>query len=455
MPLSKLNFAPGIHKESTQYAAGQSWWDCDKVRFRKGRPEQVGGWQIYSVSVVFPVGEALGEETNSYRGVCRSIYDWGTAGSSKYLGIGTNLKFYIENGGALNDVTPIRLDVAGGGSVITFAATDGSSQITVTHTSHGAVRGDYVAFDTAASLGGNIIADVLNHEYEIDELITTDSYYITAMDVSQNEIFATASDTGDGGTNVGGEYQINTGTNSFVASVGYGVGTYGGVATGGSDLVGYGGGGSVGFSNQLRLYSQDAFGDDLIFNPRGGGIYYWDESVGVDIRAIDLSALGGATGSPVNALQVMVSPVDRHVIAFGVNALGSISPHIIDPLLVRWSDQENAAVWTPTATNSAGGQVLSSGTRIVGAIRTRQEILIFTDSGIHSMRFSGAPFIYQFAPISESISIVSPKAAISAGDAVFFMDMEGYYVYQGATRMILKSRGSTLWVKPMKTSPIM
>lgn len=431
--LTKVPFAPGFHKEGTEYSTGASWWDGDKVRFRKGRPEQIGGWETYPISVIFPANIASGEETATYRGVCRSLYDWGTAASSKYLGIGTNTKFYVEVGGAVFDITPLRKTTAAGEA--TFSATDGSTQIEVTDTDHGAVAGDYVTFSNAVGLGGNITATVLNHEYKIDSLASTDVYYITARNLDQSTVTANASDTGNGSTLTIAKYQINVGTNSFIASVGYGVGTFGGVATGGAAATTWGGGGAIGFSSQLRLYSQDAFADDLIFNPRGGGIFYWDESGGTATRASNIKDMVGASDAPVIALQVMVSPVDRHVIAFGVNALGDDGASaVVDPLLIRWSTQESAIDWTPTATNSAGGQVLSSGTRIVGAVRTRQEILVFTDTSIHAMRFSGAPFVYQFSPIAENVSIVSPKAAIPAGGAVYFMDMEGFYVYQGSVK---------------------
>jgi hypothetical protein len=222
-----------------------------------------------------------------------------------------------------------------------------------------------------------------------------------------------------------GAYQINTGTNFYVDSTGWGVGGWG-ISAWGESVA-------ITSSNQLRLYSQDAFGDDLIFNPRGSSVYFWDESSGTGTRAVALSSLGGASNTPVEALQVMVSDIDRHVICFGSNAIGSTT---LDPLLVRWSDQENAVDWTPTATNSAGGQVISTGTTIVGAIKTRQEILIFTDVGIQAMRFVGAPFIYSFSPVAENVSMISPKAGVAAADSVFFMDREGFYVYRGSVQRL-------------------
>jgi len=407
--LTKIAFSPGINKEGTEYSADSGWFDGDKVRFRKGRVETIGGWTKY-------IGTAI-------QGVARSLFDWGSADGNKYLGVGTNLKFYVESGGIIADVTPLRETTSAGD--VTFAASNGSSTLVVSDTGHGAVEGDFVTFSGAASLGGNVTAAVLNHEYQVDLVVNANSYNITAKDSADATITANASDTGNGGGSVVGAYQINTGTNFYVDSTGWGVGGWGDPAWGESV--------ALTVSNQLRLYSQDAFADDLIFNPRAGGVYFWDESSGISTRAVPLSSLGGATNTPTAALQVMVSDIDRHVICFGCNPLGSAN---IDPLLIRWSDQESVADWTPTSTNSSGGQVLSTGTTIVGAIKTRQEILVFTDVGIQAMRFIGAPFIYSFSPVAENVSIISPKAGIAAADAVFFMDREGFYVYRGAVQRL-------------------
>ena len=409
MALTKIAFSPGINKEGTEYSADSGWFDGDKVRFRKGRVETIGGWTKY-------IGTAI-------QGVARSLFDWGSADGNKYLGVGTNLKFYVESGGIIADVTPLRETTSAGD--VTFAASNGSSTLVVSDTGHGAVEGDFVTFSGAASLGGNVTAAVLNHEYQVDLVVNANSYNITAKDSADATITANASDTGNGGGSVVGAYQINTGTNFYVDSTGWGVGGWGDPAWGESV--------ALTVSNQLRLYSQDAFADDLIFNPRAGGVYFWDESSGISTRAVPLSSLGGATNTPTAALQVMVSDIDRHVICFGCNPLGSAN---IDPLLIRWSDQESVADWTPTSTNSSGGQVLSTGTTIVGAIKTRQEILVFTDVGIQAMRFIGAPFIYSFSPVAENVSIISPKAGIAAADAVFFMDREGFYVYRGAVQRL-------------------
>lgn len=409
MTLSRLKFKPGIDKEGTQFSAGPGWYDCNHIRFRKGRVESIGGWEYYTA--------------NSYKGVARSLYDWGTADAAQYLGVGTNLKFYVEIGGSLSDITPIRATTAA--SDVTFAASAGSDVLTVTEVDHGAVQNDYVTFSGAISLGGTILAAVLNHEYKIASVVDTDNFTVAAVDAAGDQVLAAAGDSGDGLGATVGTYQLNTGTNTYISSTGYGVGPYGG--------GGWGGGGALLFSGQLRLYSQDSFGDDLIFNPRAGGVYFWDQSSGVGTRAVSLPSMGGSSNAPTAAFQTMVSQVDRHVICFGVNPLGGAA---IDPLLIRWSDRENAVDWTPTAINSAGGQVLASGTKIVGAIKTRHEKLIFTDTSIHSMQFSGAPFVYQFSTVAENTTILSPKAATAVGDAVYFMDLEGFYVYKGSVQRV-------------------
>ena len=409
MPLIKLQFQPGINREGTEYSADAGWYDADKVRFRKGRPEKIGGWEKYS--------------TSTFLGVCRSLDDWVAIDGVAYIGLGTHLKFYVNEGSSFYDVTPIRATTSAGD--VTFAATNGSSTITVTDSSHGAVVNDFVTFSDAVSLGGVVVADVLNQEYQVASVVNTNSYTITAKDTSGDAVTANSSDSGNGGSSTVGAYQINTGLNNE----GHGGG--GGAGTGGR--LTFGSASSLSASGQLRLYSQDAFGDDLIFNAREGGVYYWDESAGTSTRATALSAVSGASDAPTVALQVMMSDVDKHVICFGVNPIGSST---IDPLHVRWSDSESAADWTPTAINSAGGVNLSTGSTIIGALKTRQEILIWTDAGIHSMRFIGSPFIFQFSVVNEGLSMISPKAAVNAGGAVYFMDRGGFYVYTGSVQPI-------------------
>ena len=409
MPLRKLQFQPGVNKEGTEYTADSGWYDSDKVRFRKGRPEKIGGWEKYS--------------ENSFLGVCRSIHDWASLASNKYLALGTHLKLYVAEGTSFNDITPIRATTSAGD--VTFAATDGSSTITATDTAHGAVPNDFVTFSGAATLGGLVTADVLNQEYQIATVPSANTYTFAAKDTSGDAVTANSSDSGNGGSSVVGAYQINTGLNTYIDGTGWGSNAWGSGAFGTSAALSSG--------NQLRLYSQDNFGEDLIANVRGGGVYYWDSSAGTSTRAVNATALGGASDVPTVALQMMVSDVDQHVICFGVNTLGATA---VDPLLVRWSDQESAADWTPTATNTAGGVRIGQGSQIIGALQTRQEILIWTDSSIHSMRFVGSPFIFQFALLSHNISMISPNAAANARGSVYFMDRGGFFVYNGAVQPV-------------------
>ena len=407
MALTKIQFAPGVNKEGTEYTADAGWFKSDKIRFRKGRPEKIGGWDKYSA--------------NTFLGVCRSLHDWASLESIRYIGLGTHLKFYVNQGANFHDVTPIRLTTSAGD--VTFSATNGSSTITATDTAHGANVNDFVTFSGAASLGGLVTADVLNQEYQIASVTSTSVFTFTAKDTDGDTVTANASDSGNGGSSVVGAYQIGVGLNAYVEGTGWGAGAWG-AGTFGSVS-------SIGASSQLRLYSQDNFGEDLIFNVRGGGVYYWDESAGTSVRGVNLSSLSGASNTPELALQTLVSDVDQHVICFGVNTLGSST---IDPLLVRWSDQENAADWTPTSTNTAGGARINSGSKIVGAVQARQEILVFTDASLHSMRFIGSPFIFQFSTLSTDISMISPNAAVNARGVVYFMDKGNFYTYNGAVQ---------------------
>ena len=408
MPLQKIQFAAGISKEGTDYTADQGWTDSDKIRFRKGRPEKIGGWAKFS--------------TNTFQGVCRSLLTWASLGTTKHTGVGTNLKFYITEGIKFYDVTPIRATTSAGD--VTFSASNGSSTITITDTSHGANANDFVTFSDAATLGGTIVASVLNQEYQIASILTVNTYTIVAKDTSGDTVTANASDSGNGGSSTVGAYQINTGLNTFVQSTGWGVNTWG--------SGGFGSVSAITPGSQLRLFSQDNFGEDLLFNVRGGGVYYSDLSAGLASRAIDISdaSLGGSN-PPTAALQILVSDIDQHVIAFGTNPIGS---SILDPLFIRFSDQGSLTDWTPTATNTAGGVRINSGSLIVGAVQTRQEILVFTDESLHSMRFVGGPFVFDFSTLSTDVSMVSPRAAINARGSVYFMDEGGFNVYNGSVQ---------------------
>jgi len=409
MAFSKFVFKPGINKEGTNYSNEGGWFDADKIRFRKGRPERIGGWTKNSL--------------NSFIGTCRKIHVYKDADQVQYNLIGTHKKLYVQQGANFYDITPIRETTTAGD--VTFAAVNGDATLTVSDTAHGAVLGDFVTYSGAVSLGGNITADVLNQEYEIATIIDNDSYTIEAKDTNGDTVLANASDTGNGGASVVGAYQINIGLDTYVSSTGWGVGAWSSSTWGSST--------ALSLTNQLRLWSLDNFGDDGLCMPRGGALYYWDESSGVTTRAVAASSVGGASNTPTAALQIMMSDVDRHVIAFGCNPIGSST---IDPLLVRFSDAENAVDWTPTATNSAGGVQLSTGSTIIAALQTRQEILIWTDAGIVSMRFVGAPFVFSFNEIATGMSLISPNAMATGGGVVYFMDNGAFYQYSGSAQRL-------------------
>jgi len=401
MPLRKFQFQPGINKEGSDYSNEGGWFDADKVRFRKGRPEKIGGWSKYT--------------NQGFIGTCRKIYVYKSAEQTDYSVLGTHQKLYVLEGDDFNDVTPIRATTTNG---IVFAATNGSAIITATDDDHGAVVGDFVTIAGAVSLGGTITASVLNTEHQITS-ITTDTFTFVASET------ANGSDTGNGGSGADAAYQINTGLDVYVRSTGWGVGTFGSSTWGSSA--------GITSTNQLRLWSIDNFGDDTIAATRLGGVYYWDESAGVNTRAVDATTLSNASNVPTKVLQIMMSDVDRHVIAFGSNPIGS---NTLNPLLVRFSDAESLIDWTPSSTNSAGGVQLSLGSVIIGALRTRQEILIWTDAGIVSMRFVGQPFIFSFNEVATGMSMISPNAAINANGQVFFMDRGSFYTYSGSAQRL-------------------
>ena len=424
MPLSKLQFKPGVNREITAYSNEGGWFDIDNVRFQKGYPEKIGGWQKRS--------------TNSFLGTCRALHPWVSLDRDQYVGVGTNLKYYIDEGGFYNDVTPLRLTTSAG--AITFAATNGSSELTVSHSNHGAVLNDFVTYSGAASLGGLITADVLNQEYYVTEVINTNSYKIKARtantsiyEITYNGglnpslVTANGSDTGNGGGSVVGAYQINTGLDIGVSGAGWGAGTWsrGAWGSASSDAI---------VTNTLRLWSHDNFGEDLIMNVRDGGIYYWDETNTLSSRAVDISTLAGATSTPTVAKQILVSDRDRHIIAFGCDT--EANPGVQDPLAIRFSSQESLTDWASTATNTAGELRLGSGSEIVTALETRQQILVFTDTTLYSMQFLGPPFTFGVTSLSENITIASPNAAIAVDDNVYWMGRAEFYVYSGAVQRL-------------------
>ena len=402
MPLKNIKLTPGINRENTRYGTEGGWYEGDKVRFRQGTPEKIGGWERISAA--------------TFLGVCRSLWNWVTIGGQNLVGVGTNLKFYIERGGAYYDVTPIRSTTAAGD--VTFAAVNGSSTLTVTDTDHGAANGDFVTYSGAATLGGLITAAVLNQEYQIDVVADENTYTITAKDTAGATVTANASDTGNGGASVVGVYQITTGNAIAVPFTGWGAGAWGSGT--------WGTGGTT--TQPLRLWSQNNFGEDLVFAYRGGPLFYWDATTGTTARGVYVSSLTGASDVPTSVNYSFVSDINRFVFAFGANALGE---PLIDPLLIRWSDQESVVNWTPAAVNQAGSLRLSHGTEIISATQARQEILVWTDSALFSLQYLGSPDVWGAQLLGDNISIAGQNATAYAAGVAFWMGRDKFYTYDG------------------------
>jgi hypothetical protein len=489
MPLVKLQFKSGVNRETTSYSNEGGWFDIDKVRFRFGFPEKIGGW--------------IKSSAKSFLGTCRALHQWTSLAGDRYIGVGTNLKYYINEGGGYNDITPIRETTAAGdvtfsasantlsadisaitnsipltstsgfpesgrikidSEVITYAGLSGDNLIgcvrgqngtsAVTHSSsavvtcatiivtdpdHGALENDFVTFSDAASLGGVITADILNQEYQITVVVSTSEYQIEARTVSTvtsittssglnpTYVFASSSDSGSGGSSTIGAYQINSGLDTTIIGNGWGAGTWGrGTWGSGSDLSASG--------QKLRIWTHDNFGEDLLMNIRDGGIYYWDKTGGLTTRAVALESLPGADTTPTVAKQVMVSNNDRHTLVFGCDS--EFEPGIQDPLLIRFSSQESLTDWSAKRTNTAGDLRIGSGSEIITAIETRQQIIVFTDVSLHAMQYIGPPFTFGIDLVSDNLTIASPLAVTSAQDNIFWMGQSEFYMYNGAVNRI-------------------
>lgn len=473
MPLKKILLKPGVNKENTRYTNENGWYVSDKVRFRQGTPEKIGGWQRISSS--------------TFLGVCRSMFNWVTLSFQNLLGLGTNLKYYIEQGGSYYDITPIRETVT---LTNPFTATLNSSVITVADSSHGALNGDFVTFSGATGLGGNITAAMLNKEHQIT-YINTNSYTITVTGTAN----ATDVSGSPGGGTVTAAYQINTGPSVQVPLTGWGAGTWG------TGTWGSGSGSSI----ALRIWDNANFGEDLVFGPRGGPIYYWDATGTVSTRGVLLSSTGGtvtltiatpcvitlstvlaegtaiklattgalptgltagttyylrnvdgvtanlsatATGALINTTGtqsgthsiselvdvptvqnfLLVSDISRFLIVFGTNEIGSAT---LDPMLIRWGDQESVTNWYPSATNQAGSLRLSDGSEIITARQTRQEIVVWTDSAIYSLQYLGPPDVWGAQSLGSNLSIIGPNATALASGRIYWMGVDKFYVYDG------------------------
>ena len=501
MPLTKLQFKPGINQEVTSYSNEGGWRDCDKVRFRFGYPEKIGGWEKLSSS--------------TYLGSARALHNWIALDGSNYLGVGTHLKYYIEEGGSFNDITPIR-SAAATIDANPFSTTNTSTTVGVKDTGHGAVENDFVTFANATAVGG-VTADTLNAEHSITRVVDANNYEITVSSA------ATSTVASGGGSSVTAEYQINVGLDATVGGTGWGAGLYGGVAAGAlettineggtfsdsdttltvtsgtgiatndlilidneilkvtnvstndltvtraqsgteasthadgatvtliegnansdNDYFGWGDAASGGLTTttQIRLWSHDNFGEDLLINARDSNIFYWDRTNNLSGRAVELSTRTGTkTSVPQKAKQVLVSDQDRHVIVFGADGLGGSSSAtqgdgVQDPLLIRFSSQENPIDFFPTSTNTAGDLRLGAGSTFVQAVETKREILVWTDTALFSMRFIGPPFTFGLSQLASNITIMGPNAAVSTEDVVYWMGIDNFYIYAGRTQQL-------------------
>lgn len=388
MPLKKLTLKPGVNRENTRYTNEGGWYSCDKIRFRQGTPEKIGGWQRLS--------------TNSYNGICRSLWQWATLGGVPYLGTGTNTKYYVTYGGEYYDITP---EVSTVTLTNPFTTTAGLATVTVTSASHGVTDGTFVTFSGASAVGGLTI----NGEYQIT-YVDANTYTITAS--------STASSSATGGGTVTAVYQVNAGSAIAVALSGWGVGPWGFGAWGiGSSSA-----------NPIRIWNHQNFGEDLIYGPKGGAMYYWDASAGLTTRGVALTSLSGASDVPTVQTLLMVSDASRFVMTFGCNDYGSSD---LDPMLIRWSDQESAVNWTPAATNQAGSLRLSHGSKIEAVLQTRQEIIVWTDTSLYGIQYLGAPVVWGSQLLTDNISITSDRAMALAAGVTYWMGEDKFYSYDG------------------------
>jgi hypothetical protein len=421
MPLQKLQLRPGVNRESTSLANEGTWFEMDKVRFRSGYPEKLGGWTLDTGTTA----STLQPPTGSFWGVCRALWNWITLSGFNLMGVGTNLKYYIQQtaGGSFYDITPIR-DVSAVASNA-FTTTNGSTTVVINAAGFGGQTGDFVTISGVGGAINGIPAAALNQEFRITYL-TSGTYSITVSSP------ATSSGTTGAATFT---YQLSVGGEIFTVGVGWGAGGWGGDS--GGTLTGWGdpAPAGLGVDVQMRLWSQANYGQDLIINPRGGALYLWKVNANPTIydRAV---LLNSASPSPYDADTdcpefcniVTVSDASRFVIAFGCNDYGS---SVLDPLLVRWSDQEDYLTWAPAATNQAGSYRLSTGSSIVAQLQTRQEILIWTDAAVYSMQYLGPPYVWGFQIMGANISIAGPNTVATASNITYWMGLDKFYMYSG------------------------
>jgi hypothetical protein len=412
MALQKLQFKAGVNRNITNYSNEGGWFECDKVRFLDGYPEKLKGWQKYTPQTI--------------TGTCRALFGWVSSFNDNFLALGTNNKVFIEVGENLNDVTPIRSTTSAGD--VTFAASNGSSSIVATDSSHGVATGDFVTFSGAATLGGNITASVLNQNYQVTK-INDNTFSFTAKNASGEEVFANSSDSGNGGGSTVGSYEITAGNGTVSLGYGWTTGTWGRLTWGSGSLQP--------FVSPLTVWFFDNFDNDLIMNVNTdgkGAIYYWERGSDVDpesvlgTRAVLLASRSNASDVPSEVGQIMVSQTDRHLLAFGATPFGGGD---FDPLLIRFANQNEPENFTPTSLTSAGFLRVSSGSRIVTAFRTRQEILVFTDMSLHTLQFLGTTDVFGLNELESNISISSARSVAGASNVTYWMGTDKFYVYDG------------------------
>ena len=403
MAYFRLSLTPGIDKQNTEYGAEGGWIDADNVRFRYGLPEKIGGWEEFTTLTQYLVGMAS------------EIFTWNNLVGVPYAMVGTNRKLYVLTGGIYYDITPIRETTSAG--AVTFAASNGSPILTVSDTSHGAIQGDFVTFSGAVSLGGNITAAILNSEYEITSIVNANSYTVTAP------VNATAGDSGNGGGSVVGAYQISIGSDVNYFDFGWGVGPWGGGTWGTPRAPG------TGIALYSRVWQFDNYGEDVVCQLVNGVPYYWDLSLGTSTRAVVLA------GAPSKNTFALLSTPDRHLVCLGTETtIGD--PTSQDPMFVRFSNQEDITSFVESATNTAGGQRLSDGSKILTGIRSRGQILILTDSSLHGMQYIGPPYTFGFQQLSANCGCIGPHAAIDVNGVAFWMGTDAFYVFDGTVKKL-------------------
>ena len=452
MPLQKLQFRPGVNREGTTLSNEGGWYDCDKIRFRSGYPEKVGGWQRDGGSIYpdAPTGTfaASGVTTSAvpstgvFWGIAKSMWNWINLTGYNLLSIGTNLKFYIQNtsGGAFNDVTPIRLTnttVASAFTTNTTTNSGGFTTITVTDAGSTVQVGDFVNISAVSGPVNGVTAAQLTGEFQVVTAISSSQYTIL--------VAGTATSSGNPAVSATFNYQLTTGNTTFTYGVGWGAGGWGGVTTGYAS-TGWGSPApsGLGVGIQLRLWSQSNYGEDLVLNPRGSAMYYWANNASPNvydrcqiIKAGTAVVTKSGTFTPdatcpslVNF--VLVSDASRFTFTFGCNdPTGVYATTTLDPMQVRWSDQNTLVTWTPAITNQAGGIRLSHGSAIIVAIQTRQEILVYTDSAVYSFQYLGAPYVWSSQILGDNISIASPNAVSTVNNVTYWMGTDKFYMYSG------------------------